>query len=100
MAIPSLAQAAGSSREDNLDSLENLDIAAMRASLDQISDQIANVQDIDVQAIINQIEYVGKPFLCWGMRISAAPSPDQHLHRRPGDPGRKNPDHGGKWAGG
>jgi hypothetical protein len=54
----SLAQAAVQAGEDNLDSLENLDIAAMRASLDQISDQIANVQDIDVQAIINQIEYV------------------------------------------
>ncbi|KLU40117.1 MAG: hypothetical protein AA931_00260 [Peptococcaceae bacterium 1109] len=54
----SLAQAAVQAGEDNLDSLENLDIAAMRASLDQISDQVANVQDIDVQAIINQIEYV------------------------------------------
>lgn len=54
----SLAQAAVQAGEDSLASLENLDIAAMRASLDQISSQIANVQSIDVQAIINQIEYV------------------------------------------
>ena len=44
--------------ENSLDSLENLDVAAMRASLEQISSQIANVQSIDVQAIIRQIQYV------------------------------------------
>jgi hypothetical protein len=54
----SLAQAAVQAGEDSLGSLENLDVAAMRASLDQISQQIANVQSIDVQAIINQIQYV------------------------------------------
>ncbi len=54
----SLAQAAVQAGENSLDSLENLDVAAMRASLEQISTQIANVQSIDVQAIIRQIEYV------------------------------------------
>lgn len=54
----SLAQAAMQAGENSLDSLENLDVAAMRASLEQISSQIANVQSIDVQAIIRQIQYV------------------------------------------
>lgn len=54
----SLAQAAVQAGEDSLDSLENLDVAAMRASLNQISSQISNVQSIDVQAIINQIQFV------------------------------------------
>lgn len=41
--------------EYGLDSLENLDVASMRSSLGSISEQISNVQEIDVQAIINQI---------------------------------------------
>ena len=54
----SLAQAAVNAGEGSIDSLENLDIEEMRTSLNGISEQIANVQDIDVQAIIQQIEYV------------------------------------------
>lgn len=54
----SLAQAAVNAGEGSIDSLENLDIEEMRTSLNGISEQIANVQDIDVQAIIQQIEFV------------------------------------------
>jgi len=41
--------------QDGLDSLQNLDIEAMRASLSNIAEQIGSVQQIDVQAIIDQI---------------------------------------------
>ena len=44
-----------SAEEHGLDTLENLDVASMRSSLSSIADQISNVQDIDVQAIIDQI---------------------------------------------
>ena len=44
-----------SAEEYGLDTLENLDVASMRSSLSSIADQISNVQDIDVQAIIDQI---------------------------------------------
>ncbi len=53
-----LAQTAIASGEGSIDSLENLDIEAMRSSLNGISGQIANVQDIDVTAIIQQIGFV------------------------------------------
>ena len=41
--------------DGSLDSLENLDVESMRSSLGNIATQIANVQQIDVQAIIEQI---------------------------------------------
>lgn len=44
--------------DSSLDSLEDLDVEAMRSSLSNIASQINNVQDIDVQAIIEQISYV------------------------------------------
>ncbi len=53
-----LAQSVLSSGEESLDSLENLDIEEMRRSLDGISTQIANVQEIDVAAIMEQIGFV------------------------------------------
>ncbi len=53
-----LAQTAIASGEGSIDSLENLDIEAMRSSLNGISSQIANVQEIDVTAIIQQIGFV------------------------------------------
>lgn len=53
-----LAQAAVNAGEGSLNSLENLDIEEMRVSLNGISEQIANVQDIDVTAIIEQIQFV------------------------------------------
>lgn len=53
-----LAQAAIHSGEDSLNSLENLDLEEMRESLNGISNQISNVQEIDVQAIIQQIRFV------------------------------------------
>lgn len=53
-----LAQSVLSSGEESLDSLENLDIEEMRRSLDGISTQIANVQQIDVAAIMEQIGFV------------------------------------------
>lgn len=53
-----LAQAAISSGDGSLDSLENLDIEAMRTSLNGISLQISNVQEVDVAAIIEQIGFV------------------------------------------
>ncbi|NLJ79418.1 MAG: ABC transporter permease, partial [Firmicutes bacterium] len=54
-----LAQAAVNAGENSLDSLENLDIEEMRISLNGISEQIKNVQEIDVTAIIEQIQFVG-----------------------------------------
>ncbi|HHY09730.1 MAG TPA: cell division protein CrgA, partial [Firmicutes bacterium] len=53
-----LAQAAVNAGEESLNSLENLDIEEMRVSLNGISEQIANVQEIDVTAIIEQIQFV------------------------------------------
>ena len=53
-----LAQAAIKTGEGSLDSLQNLDIEEMRQSLLGISEQIANVQAIDVAAIIQQIGFV------------------------------------------
>lgn len=53
-----LANSAVASGEGSLDSLENLDIEEMRASLNGISNQIVNVQEIDVTAIIQQIGFV------------------------------------------
>ncbi|NMB39758.1 MAG: sodium/proton-translocating pyrophosphatase [Firmicutes bacterium] len=40
---------------NSLESLEDLDIESMRSSLSNIANQIGNVQQIDVQAIIEQI---------------------------------------------
>lgn len=54
----SLAQAALKTGEGSLDSLQNLDIEELRQSLLGISEQIANVQEIDVAAIIEQIGFV------------------------------------------
>lgn len=53
-----LAQAAINTGEGSLDSLESLDIEEMRRSLNGISTQIANVQGIDLTAIIEQISHV------------------------------------------
>lgn len=53
-----LAQGVIHSGEESLDSLQNLDIEEMRTSLNGISTQIANVQEIDVAAIIEQIGFV------------------------------------------
>ena len=53
-----LAQGVIHSGEESLDSLEHLDIEAMRNSLSGISEQIANVQEIDVTAIMEQIGFV------------------------------------------
>lgn len=53
-----LAQSVLTSGEESLDSLQNLDIEEMRRSLDGISTQIANVQSIDVAAIMEQIGFV------------------------------------------
>lgn len=58
--INNLAQVElGDDSEASLKSLENLDIESMRLSLTNIADQIGNVQEIDVQAIINQIGDIG-----------------------------------------
>ena len=57
--IKNLVQAGAENLPDNsLQSLEDLDVEAMRSSLSNIASQITNVQDIDVQAIIDQISYV------------------------------------------
>lgn len=56
--LQTLAQGIVHSGEESLDSLENLDIEEMRRSLDGISKQIANVQQIDVAAIMEQIGFV------------------------------------------
>ncbi|MGI6159780.1 MAG: hypothetical protein ACOYER_07940 [Limnochordia bacterium] len=53
-----LAQGVIHTGEESLDSLQNLDIEEMRSSLDGISTQIANVQEIDVAAIMEQIGFV------------------------------------------
>ena len=53
-----LAAANEEQTETPIETLENLDIEAMRSSLVNIADQIANVQEIDVQAIIYQIEHL------------------------------------------
>lgn len=53
-----LAQGVIQSGEGSFDSLENLDIEKMRSSLNGISTQIENVQEIDVAAIIEQIGFV------------------------------------------
>ncbi len=53
-----IAQGAIKTGEGSLDSLQNLDIEEMRQSLLGISEQIANVQAIDVAAIIQQIGFV------------------------------------------
>ncbi|NMB01115.1 MAG: ABC transporter permease [Firmicutes bacterium] len=53
-----LAQGVIHSGEESLDSLQHLDIEQMRQSLDGISTQIANVQEIDVAAIMEQIGFV------------------------------------------
>ncbi|MFY9119787.1 MAG: hypothetical protein WAO57_05660, partial [Syntrophomonadaceae bacterium] len=53
-----LAQGVISTGEEPLDSLQNLDIEEMRQSLNRISEQIANVQEIDVTAIMEQIGFV------------------------------------------
>ena len=53
-----LAQGVIHTGEESLDSLQNLDIEEMRSSLDGISKQIANVQEIDVAAIMEQIGFV------------------------------------------
>lgn len=41
--------------EFDLDQLENLDVASMRSSLASIAEQIGSIQEIDVQAIIDQV---------------------------------------------
>lgn len=57
--VKNLVQAGAENLPDNsLQSLEDLDVEAMRSSLSNIASQITNVQDIDVQAIIDQISYV------------------------------------------
>ncbi len=57
--MKNLAQGAtGGVSDDSLDSLENLDVESMRLSLSNITEQITRVQEIDVKAIIAQIEYV------------------------------------------
>lgn len=56
--LQSLAQGVISNGEQSLDSLQNLDIEEMRESLQGISTQIANVQEIDVAAIMEQIGFV------------------------------------------
>lgn len=56
--LQTLAKGVLSSGEESLDSLENLDIEEMRRSLNGISTQIANVQQIDVAAIMEQIGFV------------------------------------------
>ena len=53
-----LAQSVLNNGEQSLDSLQNLDIEEMRRSLDGISTQIANIQEIDVAAIMEQIGFV------------------------------------------
>ncbi len=53
-----LAQGVINTGEEPLDSLQNLDLEAMRKSLSGISEQIGNVQEIDVAAIIEQIGFV------------------------------------------
>ena len=53
-----LPQGLISTGEEPLDSLQNLDIEEMRQSLNRISEQIANVQEIDVTAIMEQIGFV------------------------------------------
>lgn len=49
----------GDDSEASLESLENIDIESMRLSLTNIAEQINSVQDIDVQAIIDQIGDIG-----------------------------------------
>lgn len=56
--LQSLTQVAIKTGEGSLDSLQNLDIEDLRQSLLGISEQIANVQGIDVAAIIEQISFV------------------------------------------
>lgn len=53
-----LAQGVINTGEEPLDLLQNLDLEAMRKSLSGISEQIGNVQEIDVAAIIEQIGFV------------------------------------------
>ena len=53
-----LAQGVIHTGEESLDSLQHLDIEEMRKSLDGISTQISNVQEIDVAAIMEQIGFV------------------------------------------
>ena len=53
-----LAQGVIHSGEESLESLQYLDIEEMRNSLNGISAQIANVQEIDVTAIMEQIGFV------------------------------------------
>ena len=53
-----LAQGVINTGEEPLDSLQNLDLEAMRKSLSGISEQIGNVQETDVAAIIEQIGFV------------------------------------------
>ncbi len=54
--LKNIAKSGGDgSVEAGIDSLENLDVASMRASIANIAEQISNVQEIDVQAIIDQI---------------------------------------------
>ena len=53
-----LAQGVIHTGEESLDSLQHLDIEEMRKSLTGISQQISNVQEIDVAAIMEQIGFV------------------------------------------
>ena len=53
-----LAQGVIHNGETSLDSLQHLDIEEMRGSLTGISQQISNVQEIDVTAIMEQIGFV------------------------------------------
>jgi hypothetical protein len=53
-----LAQGVIHTGEESVDSLKNLDIEEMRKSLTGISQQVSNVQEIDVTAIMEQIGFV------------------------------------------
>lgn len=54
--LKSIAKSGSETAEEfDLDQLENLDIASMRSSLESIAEQIGSIQEIDVQAIIDQV---------------------------------------------